>query len=123
MSQWHRYVNLDLCEFFEMTDHGDINDFSEPKRNRTAAKALDVLVMPQNSGDVEGTYDKSSADYGSEIVGRWAGHRIAIVGDTEKTVYQYRGDKYRACDIFEDDDAENITGMIADVLVDMDILT
>lgn len=121
--QWHRYVNLDTQEFIDMTDHGDIHDLSEPKRNRVAAKAIDVLIMPKNSGDeTPGTYDKSEADYGNDVVGRWAGCRIAIVGDKEKTQYPFKGDMVQARHIFEDDDLQNITGIVADVLVDMDIL-
>lgn len=81
MGQYHIPVNLDKREYIHPHKLGDGLKLLEQafSANGTAG-ALVLLLAASNGDDGRGGGDFYSPDF-TDVIGRWAGDRIALVGD------------------------------------------
>ena len=77
MGQYHRLINITMKEYVDPWAIGGMGKHYEQLWNhRSLQDALYCLVIAQGN-DKRGGGDL----HGSDMLGRWAGHRCAIVGD------------------------------------------
>lgn len=83
MGQYHRLVNLDRKEFIDCHALGDGLKLSEQVSSGAGgvASALLVLLAASNGRGGGGDLVEDNAGEKDRVVGRWAGQRIAMVGD------------------------------------------
>ena len=77
MGQYHRLINITMKEYVDPWAIGGMGKHYEQLWNHKSLQdALYCLVIAQGN-DKRGGGDL----HGSDMLGRWAGHRCAIVGD------------------------------------------
>ena len=77
MGQYHVTVNLDKKEFLYPHKLGDGLKLREQSYGQHGIGAALILLLAASNGRGGGDFSAESSD----VVGRWAGDRLAIVGD------------------------------------------
>lgn len=93
MGQYHKTVNLDKREYLNPHALGDGLKLCEQSGSRAGVSAALMLLLACSNGRGGGDIDlpEEMAGY-REVIGRWAGDRIAVVGDYAKdTDFPYEG--------------------------------
>lgn len=82
MGQYHRLVNLDRTEFLDCHALGDGLKLAEQVSSGPGGVASALLVLlAASNGRGGGDLPDDMATEEDRVVGRWAGERIAMVGD------------------------------------------
>jgi hypothetical protein len=112
MGQYHKLVNLDRCEYINPHQLGcGLKQMEQLGTHPGTGAALLLLLASNSTGDGGG-------DFGPhEILGRWRGDRIAMIGDYDDKVDYCTGDSktgrgkwmkgdaiYNACSPQDDED-------------------
>ena len=81
MGQYHLIIDLDAREYLDPHQLGSGLKAWEQIANRASTPQALFVLLTCSNGRGGGDFRPSVANNGEQIIGRWAGHRIAVVGD------------------------------------------
>jgi hypothetical protein len=119
MGQYHLVIDLDTREFLDPHQLGAGLKAREQIANRACTPQALFVLLTCSNGRGGGDFKPYSGKDGEQIIGRWAGHRIAVVGD-----YAEDGDfavkpGERVSELYDrcrDGDYRDITALVRPVL-------
>lgn len=129
MGQYHFVCNLDRKEYLHPHRFGDglkLLEFGSCYAAGGTLTGLAILLSEQNGrggGDLHGDLDDTRASYLMEnYVGRWAGDRIAIIGDyfTSDDKVASQGNPWRDEDEWDDISEPVVQTMIIDPFINQE---
>jgi len=104
MGQYHKVFNLDKREFLAPHDMGDGAKLMEFGQSTGGTMTGLAVLLATSNGRGGGDFRPANEADSTDIVGRWAGDRIAICGDY--------GEDTDKCNLYDAEGYENISAMV-----------